>query len=46
LGEERSGLAIDSPNGEFEWDSKTQGLLLGSFFIGYTITQVTNTLVP
>lgn len=27
-------------DGEFDWDSKTQGLILGSFFWGYTITQL------
>ncbi|XP_020610537.1 sialin-like isoform X1 [Orbicella faveolata] len=27
-------------DGEFNWDQKTQGLILGSFFYGYVITQV------
>lgn len=26
--------------GEFEWDSYTQGIILGSFFYGYVITQL------
>lgn len=26
--------------GEFAWDEKTQGIILGSFFIGYVITNV------
>lgn len=30
----------DIENGEFEWDESTQGLLLGSFFYGYVLTQV------
>ncbi|KAJ8972635.1 hypothetical protein NQ314_000091 [Rhamnusium bicolor] len=27
-------------DGEFAWDEKTQGLVLGSFFYGYVLTQV------
>merc|ERR1739844_887618 len=27
-------------NGEFDWDSKEQGLILGSFFYGYVLTQI------
>jgi len=27
-------------NGEFNWDQKTQGLILGSFFYGYIVTQL------
>ncbi|XP_068737249.1 sialin-like [Montipora capricornis] len=27
-------------NGEFNWDEKTQGIILGSFFYGYIITQL------
>ncbi|XP_045026535.1 putative inorganic phosphate cotransporter isoform X1 [Daphnia magna] len=27
-------------DGEFDWDIKTQGLVLGSFFWGYTVTQI------
>lgn len=26
--------------GEFEWDQYTQGIILGSFFYGYVITQL------
>ncbi|XP_034230465.1 putative inorganic phosphate cotransporter [Thrips palmi] len=26
--------------GEFDWDERTQGLILGSFFYGYVLTQV------
>lgn len=26
--------------GEFNWDSNTQGLVLGAFFYGYIITQI------
>lgn len=29
-----------STNGEFDWDEKTQGLVLASFFYGYVLTQV------
>ncbi|KAK0170800.1 hypothetical protein PV328_008598 [Microctonus aethiopoides] len=34
-----NGTFIPSP-GEFNWDSKTQGMILGSFFLGYVITNV------
>ena len=27
-------------NGEFDWDSTEQGLILGSFFYGYVVTQI------
>ena len=27
-------------HGEFEWDSRTQGLILGCFFWGYILTQL------
>nr|XP_045614448.1 putative inorganic phosphate cotransporter [Procambarus clarkii] len=27
-------------DGEFDWDSQTQGLILGSFFYGYTVTNL------
>lgn len=30
----------DAPTGEFEWDQYTQGIILGSFFYGYVITQL------
>ncbi|XP_025090955.1 sialin-like [Pomacea canaliculata] len=26
--------------GEFDWDEKTQGLILGAFFYGYVVTQI------
>jgi ACS family sodium-dependent inorganic phosphate cotransporter-like MFS transporter 5 len=26
--------------GEFDWDEKTQGIILGAFFLGYVITNV------
>lgn len=26
--------------GEFDWDHKTQGVILGSFFYGYIVTQL------
>jgi len=26
--------------GQFNWDEKTQGLILGAFFYGYTTTQI------
>ena len=26
--------------GEFDWDEKTQGMVLGSFFWGYIVTQI------
>lgn len=32
--------ATTPDNGEFAWDEKTQGLVLGSFFYGYVLTQV------
>ena len=31
---------IKLQNGEFDWDSKTQGIILGSFFWGYMVTQI------
>ncbi|KAJ8680086.1 hypothetical protein QAD02_015873 [Eretmocerus hayati] len=27
-------------NGEFDWDDKTQGIILGAFFLGYVMTNV------
>lgn len=30
----------DSSNGEFDWDGRVQGLILGSFFWGYIATQI------
>ena len=30
----------DHGGGEFDWDSKQQGLILGSFFYGYVATQI------
>ncbi|ALC49104.1 MFS10, partial [Drosophila busckii] len=32
--------ALQFPRGEFDWDEATQGLVLGSFFYGYVLTQV------
>ncbi|XP_074106260.1 major facilitator superfamily transporter 10 [Cotesia typhae] len=34
-----NGTFVPSP-GEFNWDDKTQGIILGSFFLGYVITNV------
>ena len=35
-------IALDCfPQGEFSWDANTQALVLGSFFYGYIVTQVT-----
>lgn len=31
---------IDQSEGEFDWDEKTQGIILGAFFLGYVITNV------
>lgn len=28
------------PDGEFVWDESVQGIILGSFFYGYVITQI------
>ncbi|XP_065191709.1 sialin-like [Sycon ciliatum] len=30
----------DAPDAEFAWDKQTQGIILGSFFYGYILTQV------
>ncbi|CAH3189327.1 unnamed protein product [Porites evermanni] len=35
-----SSTDSEKKNGEFNWDQKTQGLILGSFFFGYVITQL------
>lgn len=36
-----SEISYSQPRtGEFEWDSHTQGLVLGAFFYGYIITQI------
>ncbi|KAE8752776.1 hypothetical protein FOCC_FOCC000514 [Frankliniella occidentalis] len=36
-----SGPAPPPPKqGEFDWDARTQGIILGSFFYGYVLTQV------
>ncbi|XP_076068444.1 sialin-like [Oratosquilla oratoria] len=32
--------ASDEIEGEFEWDEKVQGLMLGAFFYGYVLTNV------
>ncbi|XP_024941786.1 sialin isoform X2 [Cephus cinctus] len=34
-----NGTFIPSP-GEFDWDEKTQGVILGAFFLGYVLTNV------
>lgn len=31
---------VPQKNGEFDWDETTQGIVLGSFFYGYVLTQV------
>jgi len=28
------------PDGEFVWDERVQGIILGSFFYGYVVTQI------
>ncbi|XP_064482404.1 sialin-like isoform X2 [Ornithodoros turicata] len=33
-------VTSDMENGEFQWDENTQGLILGSFFYGYVLSQV------
>lgn len=33
-------LIIFQGEGEFAWDEATQGVILGSFFYGYVLTQV------
>ncbi|XP_077990261.1 sialin-like [Glandiceps talaboti] len=35
-----SNSTHSDPEGEFNWDEKTQGIILGSFFYGYILTQV------
>ncbi|XP_073252217.1 sialin-like [Porites lutea] len=35
-----SSTDFEKKDGEFNWDQKTQGLILGSFFFGYVITQL------
>jgi len=35
-----SSTASSDKDGEFNWDQKTQGLILGSFFYGYIVTQL------
>ncbi|KAF7278773.1 major facilitator superfamily transporter 10 [Rhynchophorus ferrugineus] len=35
-----SNSTIINNHGEFKWDEKTQGIVLGSFFYGYVLTQV------
>lgn len=34
----RNGTEVNTP--DFDWDSKTQGLILASFFYGYIFTQI------
>ena len=33
-------MIVFQPDGEFVWDESTQGLILGSFFYGYVLTQI------
>ncbi|KAI9555355.1 hypothetical protein GHT06_017871 [Daphnia sinensis] len=40
VGHLRSALISACNDGEFDWDIKTQGLVLGAFFWGYTVTQI------
>jgi len=35
-----SNASAGAPDGEFAWDEKTQGLVLGSFFYGYVLLQI------
>ena len=35
-----SSLAREGKAGEFEWDQNQRGLLLGSYYYGYTVMQV------
>ena len=38
-------IFISFQNGEFDWDSRTQGLILGCFFWGYIVVQVPSGLI-
>lgn len=38
--QEYSNATELQPDGEFIWDESTQGIILGSFFYGYVLTQV------
>ncbi|GIY87850.1 hypothetical protein CDAR_537611 [Caerostris darwini] len=40
-----SSKNVSRLTGEFEWDSKVQGVVLGAFFYGYVITQVPGGLI-
>jgi len=33
-------LYVSQSEGEFAWDEKTQGIILGAFFLGYVTTNV------
>lgn len=35
-----SNTTVPAKDGDFEWDEATQGIVLGSFFYGYVLTQV------
>ncbi|KAJ9590663.1 hypothetical protein L9F63_016291, partial [Diploptera punctata] len=37
---ENDNMTVTQPDGEFVWDESTQGLILGSFFYGYVLTQI------
>lgn len=39
-GYEDEPLPDPEPSGEFNWDEAEQGLILGSFFYGYVVTQL------
>jgi MFS family permease len=33
-------FVLSQPEGEFVWDESVQGIILGSFFYGYVVTQI------
>ncbi|XP_070533110.1 sialin-like [Ptychodera flava] len=35
-----SNVTSKQQEGDFDWDEKTQGIILGSFFYGYIVTQI------
>ncbi|XP_025090947.1 sialin-like isoform X2 [Pomacea canaliculata] len=35
-----NSTSTSSTTGEFDWDEKTQGIILGAFFYGYIVTQL------
>jgi len=40
----RSGICFFQ-HGTFNWDSQTQGYILGAFFYGYTVTQIISGMI-